>query len=434
MNSRPVILHAGGTDPSGGAGLAADLKSTAALGGHGCLAVTAVTVQNSGRVESWFPVPPEAAAAQIRMICEDGTPDAVKSGMLGSPEMVEALADCLEKYLEGIPYVLDPVMVAGSGDGLAYEGLEKQIARFLLPRSNLVTPNLDEAEAFTGRAVRTKEQMEDAARHILDMGAKAVLLKGGHLHGDPADLLLLKGLKRWFPGRRIVSENVHGTGCTLAASAATFLGAGHDVETAVEKALVYLKSAIAGSFSRLMGTIPGHFPPMGPLPAGTNNSSFYHTPRFCPGCGGELTYSEPHPLCSRCGLVFYRNPLPAVILLVREGNRYLIARRAAPPAKGELCFPGGFVDLRESPDEAAARELKEETGLKALKLSLKGSDKDITDYGSVVLYTFNVDKWEGLPEPADDVLELQWMELESIPSLAFEAHNRILHCLKRKED
>ncbi|PIE53003.1 bifunctional hydroxymethylpyrimidine kinase/phosphomethylpyrimidine kinase [Candidatus Fermentibacteria bacterium] len=434
MNSRPIILHAGGTDPSGGAGLAADLKSTAALGGHGCLAVTAVTVQNSGRVESWIPVSPEATAAQIRMICEDGTPDAVKSGMLGSPETVEIIADSLNKYLEGIPYVLDPVMVAGSGDGLASEGLEKYIAGLLLPRSTLVTPNLDEAEALTGREVRTGEQMEDAAKRIMDMGAEAVLLKGGHLKGEPADLLMLKGVKRWFPGSRIVPENVHGTGCTLAASAATFLGAGYDTEKAVEKALIYVKSAIAGSFSRKLGTLPGHFPPMGPLPVKTNNSSFYHTPRFCPGCGGELADAEPHPLCSRCGLVFYRNPLPAVILLIRQGNRYLIAKRAAPPAKGELCFPGGFVDLRESPDEAAARELKEETGLKALKLSLKGSDKDITDYGSVVLYTFNVDKWEGSPEPADDVSELQWMELESIPSLAFGAHNRILHCLRRKED
>jgi len=320
VKSRPLILHIGGTDPSGGAGLAADLKSTAALGGHGCIAVTAVTVQNSGRVESWFPVPAEAITRQLKITCEDGLPDAVKSGMLGSCEAVEAVSAVLQKEMSGVPYILDPVMVAGSGDELARGGLEKHIAKHLLPRATLVTPNLDEAEAFTGKTVRTMQQMEEAASEIMDMGASGVLLKGGHLNGEPSDFLLLPHMQKWFPGKRIVPGKVHGTGCTLASSCATLIAAGYSTEKSVEKALQYLRAAISGSWAREKGTLLGHFPPMGPVPEVHDGSSFYRTPRFCPACGGQLADKLPHPLCTRCGLVFYRNPLPAVILILRDSK------------------------------------------------------------------------------------------------------------------
>ncbi|MCK5786344.1 MAG: bifunctional hydroxymethylpyrimidine kinase/phosphomethylpyrimidine kinase [Candidatus Sabulitectum sp.] len=425
MNSRPVILLTGGTDPSGGAGLAADIKSCAALGGHGYICVTAITVQNSGGVTSWTPVSPEIITDQMQTTCDDGLPDGLKTGMLGSRAAVIAVAEVIKNRMSGVPYVLDPVMVAGSGDGLAEESLETAIKEYLLPLATLVTPNLDEAEAFTGKTVRSRVAMEAAALEIRAMGAENVLLKGGHLKGKPADVLVTKQGITWFPGTRIVPGKVHGTGCTLASSCATLLAAGYTPERAVGNALAYLRGAIAGSFQRDLGTLLGHFPAMGPSPDRIDGSAFYKKPRFCPACAGELIKTEPHPVCSRCGLIFYRNPLPAVILLLQMNGEVLLARRAAAPAKGELGFPGGFVDLGESPETAAARELKEETTLTGASFELIGADMDHTDYGSVVLYIYQVRDWKGVPEAADDVSELLWTKIEDIPGLAFSAHDRL---------
>lgn len=426
VKSRPVILIAGGTDPSGGAGLAADIKSCAALGGHACIAVTALTIQNSGGVSSWKSVPPETIASQMETTCDDGLPQGVKTGMLGSEGAVKAVARVIRMRLSGVPFVLDPVMVAGSGDGLAEESLEESITEYLIPLATLATPNLDEAEALTGRTVRDRTAMESAAREIQSKGAVNVLVKGGHLSGDPADVLVTRRGVTWFPGSRIVPGKVHGTGCTLASSCATLLAAGYPVERAVDRALTYLRSTIAASFQRDLGTLPGHFPGMGPLPGAEDGGAFYKTPRFCPACSGELLKLSPHPVCRRCGLVYYRNPLPAVILVLEQNGKLLLARRAFPPAMGELGFPGGFIDLGESPEEAASRELEEETNLKDATFELTGSDKDHTDYGSVVLYIYKVTNWQGEPVPSDDVSELKWMSPENIPPLAFAAHDRLV--------
>ncbi|MCK5034727.1 MAG: bifunctional hydroxymethylpyrimidine kinase/phosphomethylpyrimidine kinase [Candidatus Sabulitectum sp.] len=430
MNSRPVILLTGGTDPSGGAGLAADIKSCSALGGHGCICVTAVTVQNSGGVDSWIPVPPHTIADQMNATCNDGLPDGIKTGMLGSQAAVKAVADVISKRLNGIPYVLDPVMVAGSGDGLAEESLETAIREYLLPLATLVTPNLDEAEAFTGKPVRDRTAMEKAALEIRAMGAESVLVKGGHLEGEPADVLATSAGITWFQGSRIIPGKVHGTGCTLASSCATLLAAGYTPEKAVSKALVYLRGAIAGSFKRELGTLLGHFPAIGPLPENTDSSAFYRTPRFCPACAGELVKAEPHPICSRCGLIFYRNPLPAVVLVLKKNGKVLLARRAAAPAKGELGLPGGFIDLGEGPETAARRELMEETKLTGDSFELIGTDADHTDYGSIVLYIYEVVNWRGTPEASDDVSELLWKEIENVPQLAFPAHDRVIDKMK----
>ncbi len=432
MNSRPVILFAGGTDPSGGAGLAADIKSCSALGGHGCICVTAITIQNSGGVDSWIPVQPAKIADQMTATCDDGLPDGVKTGMLGSREAVEAVASVLRNRLADIPYVLDPVMVAGSGDGLAEESLEDAIIEHLLPLATLVTPNLDEAEAFTGKPVRDRDAMEKAAVQIRAMGAQNVLLKGGHLEGEPADVLVSSSGVTWFPGNRIIPGKVHGTGCTLASACATLLAAGYSPERAVGNSLAYLRGAIAGSFSRDLGILLGHTPPMGALPGVTNGGAFYKTPRFCPSCAGELVKTDPHPVCGRCGLVFYRNPLPAVILVLENRGKVLLARRAMAPAKGELGFPGGFIDLGESPEMAAMRELKEETTLTGASFELIGSDMDHTDYGSVVLYIYKVRNWQGTPQPLDDVAELLWTEVGEIPGLAFQAHDRLAERIKNE--
>lgn len=426
MNSRPVLLIAGGTDPSGGAGLAADIKSCSAMGGHGCICVTAITIQNSGGVDSWRSVSPEIITAQMETTCDDGRPDGVKTGMLGSSAAVKAVAGVIRKRLSTIPYVLDPVMVAGSGDGLAEDSLEAAIRKDLLPLATLVTPNLDEAEAFTGKPVRSRAAMEKAALEIRRMGAENVLLKGGHLKGEPADALVTASGITWFPGRRIIPGKVHGTGCTLASACATLLAAGYTPERAVSRALAYLRGAIAGSFRRNLGVLLGHFPAMGPLPGNTDGGAFYKTPRFCPACAGELVKGTPHPICSRCGLIFYRNPLPAVILVLEKDGKVLLARRAAAPAKGELGLPGGFVDLGEAPEAAAERELREETTLTGGSFELIGADMDHTDYGSVVLYIYKVRNWQGTPKAADDVSELLWTKLEDVPGLAFPAHDRVV--------
>ncbi|MCD4707132.1 MAG: bifunctional hydroxymethylpyrimidine kinase/phosphomethylpyrimidine kinase [Candidatus Sabulitectum sp.] len=430
MNSRPVILFAGGTDPSGGAGLAADTKSCSAMGGHGCICVTAITVQNSGGVDSWKPVSPGIITAQMKTTCDDGTPDGVKTGMLGSSAAVKAVADFIREKLSTVPYVLDPVMVAGSGDDLAEDNLKAAIKKQLLPLATLVTPNLDEAEALTGKPVRDRTAMEKAALAIKAMGAENVLLKGGHLEGEPADVLVTSNGVTWFPGSRIIPGKVHGTGCTLATACATLLAAGYTPERTVNNSLVYLRGTIAGSFKRDLGVLLGHFPAMGPLPGKTDGGAFYKTPRFCPACAGELVKSAPHPLCGRCGLVYYRNPLPAVILVLEKNGKVLLARRAAAPAKGELGFPGGFVDPGETPETAAARELKEETTLTGASFELIGADMDHTDYGSVVLYIYRVRNWQGTPEASDDVSELLWTKLEDVPGLAFSAHNRVAKKIK----
>lgn len=431
MNSRPIILLVGGTDPSGGAGLAADIKSCSALGGHGCICVTATTVQNSGKVESWEPVSQISIKEQIEVTVEDGLPNAIKTGMLGSTKTVQTVAKVIKAKLSSIPFVLDPVMVAGSGDTLAEESIEDSVKKHLLPLATLVTPNLDEAESLTQKRVRNRAEMETAAKEIQQMGAQNVLLKGGHLEGKPADVLLTREHKLiWFQGERIIPGKVHGTGCTLASSCATLMGAGYSVEESVSKALAYLRGAITASFERKLGTLIGHFPGMGCIPKETSSSSFYSTPKFCPACAGELTNSKPHPICSRCGLIFYRNPLPAVVLILEKDNKIMLARRGHAPAKGELGLPGGFVDLYETPEEAAARELEEETSLTGATFELFGADKDYTDYGSVVLYIYRVKNWKGQPAAADDVSELLWSELNDVSSLAFPAHDRVIKKLK----
>ena len=432
MNSRPIILLVGGTDPSGGAGLAADIKSCSALGGHGCICVTATTVQNFGKVKSWEPVNQNSIKEQMEVTIEDGLPAAIKTGMLGSANTVKTVAEVIRTKLNSIPFVLDPVMVAGSGDNLADESIEESVIKYLLPLATLVTPNLDEAEAFTGKRVRNKFEMEAAAKEIQQMGAENVLLKGGHLEGAPSDVLVTKDELIWFPGERIVPGKVHGTGCTLASSCATLLGAGYPPKESVTQALAYLRGAITASFERKLGTLIGHFPGMGSIPKEPNRSSFYSTPKFCPACGGELIKSLPHPICSRCGLIFYRNPLPAVILVLQKDNKIMLARRAMAPAKGELGLPGGFIDLHETPMEAAARELEEETSLTGATFELIGADQDHTDYGSVVLYIYSVKDWNGQPEAADDVSEILWRDLDKVYNLAFRAHDRVIELLKKE--
>lgn len=430
---RPVVVLAGGTDPSGGAGLAADIKTVGALGCHGCLAVTAVTVQNSFGVRRWRPESGELFTGQLEAICDDCAPSAVKSGMLGGGEIAGRLADCLEGPLADVPYVLDPVLVAGSGDSLHGSDLQEVVVRRLLPRAQLVTPNLDEAEALTGERVRTRRDMEMAGAELLKMGAGAALVKGGHLEGEPADFLALPGGGAWFPGRRIYPGKVHGTGCTLGSALAAHLALGYSMRQAAASSLVYLRSAIRDGVMLRGGPVPGHLPSSGPMPGGTDGEAFYLPWRFCGRCGGALRSGGTGPaVCPDCGMVAYRNPLPAVTLTVLREGRLLLVRRAVAPAKGELCLPGGFLELKETVEECARRELLEETGLRAGLLRLTGTEVDNTAYGGVVLAVMEVLEFQGDLRAGDDASEALWVPLGEIPGLAFPAHDRVVSRLREE--
>lgn len=429
-----VVLLVGGTDPSGGAGLAADLKAVAAAGCHGCMAVTAVTVQSAGRVHSWTPVEPSCIAGQIEACLEDGAPGAVKSGMLGTTGALDALASALAGGLAGVPYVLDPVLTAGSGDSLHGKGLSGGIIEKLLPLCTLCTPNLDEASALSGIEVRDRRSMEEAGKRILAMGPEAVLVKGGHLEGPPADLLVKHGGMEWMEGRRIVRGKVHGAGCTLASSTAARLALGYELTDAVRGARTYLAQTLGSSFARRTGRLLGHLPPAGPAHPSHDAEAFYLPPRFCIRCGAALCRdSGPtgHPACPACGLVSYRNPIPAVTLVVRRGGEILLARRAKAPYRGELSLPGGFLEIGETVVECAARELREETGLEAGSFSLLGVETDSTAYGAVVLAVMEAAGWTGEAVAGDDASELAWHGLDDVPPLAFRAHERIVSGLAR---
>lgn len=430
----PVVLLVGGTDPSGGAGLAADLKSVAAAGAHGEIAVTAITFQNSGSVEGWEPVPPGSLSRQIGAVLADGLPGAVKSGMLGGAGAVRELASFLRGSLAGIPYVLDPVLVAGSGDLLHEGGMPDLVRGVLVPLSAVCTPNLDEAEALTGRPVRDRASMERAAADIASMGAGAVLVKGGHLPGDPADFLLNGGEGRWFEGRRTYPGKLHGTGCTLASGIAARLAAGFTTAEAVGGSLHYLRQAAGSWFERANGVLLGHFPAAGPRGAG-DSTAFYSMPRFCGRCGVPLSgaASTGHLSCPSCGYVHYRNPLPAVTVAAAEGGRVLLVERACNPGKGFHCLPGGFLELGETVAECARRELLEETGLSASSMLLAGVETDLTEYGGIMLAVMRASGLSGTPVPGDDASAVGWFPFDSVPDLAFDAHARIIESLRRTE-
>ena len=427
-----VILFAGGTDPSGGAGLPADLKTASVLGFHGCPAVTAVTVQNSGNVLSWKAVSSEIFVEQLKAVCDDGPVAGVKSGMLGSTENAAALAGFISEELRGIPYVLDPVLAAGGGGSLTGSGMIGTMRDLLVPLCTLCTPNIDEAETLSGIAIANTEDMIEAGRAIIRMGAGAVLVKGGHLAGDPVDLLVTKKGYTEFSGSRITVENVHGTGCTLAAAAAALLAAGFSMETAIRDARLFVRRVIARRIGRVHGNLPGHSPGAGPLPVMPDGTSFYLPPAYCAMCGEQLGKSpgeHGHLFCRQCGFIHYRNPLPAVVLMVHDDEKILLVRRAVQPKKGMLSLPGGFLETGETPEECGCRELLEETGLHALDSKLLGVETDLTAYGGIMLAVMEVKDWEGTERAGDDASEVVWCPIREVPELAFSAHNRLVEKL-----
>ncbi len=231
------LLSIAGSDSSGGAGIQADLKTFAALGGYGMSAITAVTAQNTLGVTAIHAVPPEIVAAQIvAVVCDIGV-DAVKIGMLPSAATVRAVAEALRSSAPGAPIVLDPVMVASSGDRLVAADTVAAMVRELFPLATLVTPNLDEAALLLGRAITSADEMASAATDLLALGAPAVLLKGGHLPGETVTDLLAgaDGTRRSFSAPRLASRNLHGTGCTLSSAIAAGLALGRTLPDAVAR-------------------------------------------------------------------------------------------------------------------------------------------------------------------------------------------------------
>ncbi|MEY4652885.1 MAG: hypothetical protein RI884_1466 [Pseudomonadota bacterium] len=241
----PRVLSIAGSDSGGGAGIQADLKTFSALGCFGMTAITALTAQNTVGVRAIHAVPLDMLHAQIDAVVEDIGVDAVKVGMLHSAATVQAVADAIDRHaLQRV--VLDPVMVATSGATLIDREAIEVLVTQMFPRALLVTPNLDEAALLVGRPLATESDLEAAARALLARGARAVLLKGGHLAGDTvSDLLLAReGAPLWLRGPRIPSGNTHGTGCTLSSAIAAHLARGAALEDAVRAARDYVRGAL----------------------------------------------------------------------------------------------------------------------------------------------------------------------------------------------
>ncbi len=253
------VLSIAGSDSGGGAGIQADLKTFSALGCYGMTAITALTAQNTTGVQAIHGVPAVFLKAQLQSVLDDIGVDAVKIGMLHSPDVVEVVAWAIDHY--GLKQVvLDPVMVATSGDRLIAQETVAVLVSELFPRVQLVTPNLDEASLLLQKNLSQIDELQPAGLELLAMGAKAVLLKGGHLQGDVlCDVLHQSGTDaRVFQSTRTHSRNVHGTGCSLSSAIAAYLALGHDMHTAVEQARAFIRQAIASGAAVKTGE--GHGP------------------------------------------------------------------------------------------------------------------------------------------------------------------------------
>jgi hydroxymethylpyrimidine/phosphomethylpyrimidine kinase len=242
----PCVLTVAGSDSSGGAGIQADLKTMLALGVHGMSVICAVTAQNSVGVQGWWELPPEAVRAQLSSVLSDIGVQAVKTGMLASAAIVRTVADVLSGV--AAPLVVDPVAVSKHGDPLLAPDAVDEVRTRLLPLATVITPNLHEAELLTGVRVANEAGLRRAAEAVRELGPRWVLVKGGHLPGDPVDLLF-DGETEWrFASPRLSSLHTHGTGCTLASAIASFLALGEDVPDAVRKAKEFVGGAIQAGF------------------------------------------------------------------------------------------------------------------------------------------------------------------------------------------
>lgn len=251
------VLIIAGSDSGGGAGVQADIKTVTALGGYAATAITAVTVQNTLGVKAVHALPPKLVEAQARAVLDDIGADVIKTGMLGDRIMVEAVAGVLERA-HGVPAVIDPVMIAKGGAPLLADEAVGAVKSLLVPQAALLTPNAPEAEALAGIVVDSLDTMRKAGVILLSHGAKAVLMKGGHVPGDRVtDILMTAEGETLFEAERIDTPHTHGTGCTLASACATGLAQGLSIEIAVANAWAYVQEAIrhAPGFGRGHGPL-----------------------------------------------------------------------------------------------------------------------------------------------------------------------------------
>jgi hydroxymethylpyrimidine/phosphomethylpyrimidine kinase len=259
-----VVLTIAGSDSGGGAGIQADLHTFAAHGVHGTSAITAVTAQNSVEVTDWVALEPRMVVAQIDAVASDMPVAAAKTGMLANAGIVQAVADAVRRLR--LPFlVVDPVMVAKGGHRLLDPAAETAY-RALFPLATLLTPNLEEASVLVGRPVRTLEEMGQAARDLVAAGARAVVVKGGHLEGDAIDVYFDGRRTMDLPAPRIETKNTHGTGCTFSSAIAARLALGADLVEAVRGAKDYLTEAIRRSYA--VGRGHGPVDHLHPLTAG----------------------------------------------------------------------------------------------------------------------------------------------------------------------
>lgn len=262
MKKVPRAMTVAGSDSGAGAGIQADLKTFSRFGVYGTTAITAITAQNTLGVQAVYTLPPRVVAAQIDSILSDIGADAVKTGMLSCAAIIEVLAERINKW-QIANLVVDPVMVAASGDALLDREAVEALKKLLLPRALIVTPNLPEAEALSGIKL-TEDQggLEEALRRLAALGPRWVLLKGGHFGGaESVDVLFDGHTARRYSARRVDIRNPHGTGCTLAAALTACLVLGLDVPEAVARAKRYISSALAASYP-----VGGGYPPVNNLP------------------------------------------------------------------------------------------------------------------------------------------------------------------------
>jgi len=249
------VLIIAGSDSGGGAGVQADIKAVTAMGGYAATAITAITVQNTLGVHGVHPLPLDLIEAQARAVLDDIGADAIKTGMLGSREVVERVAAILDS--SAAPAVVDPVMVAKGGQSLLADDAVGAVKALMIPRAALLTPNAPEAEALTGLDVSDLDGQRRAGEFLLGLGAKAVLMKGGHIPGETVvDVLVTPTGETLLEGPRVDTRHTHGTGCTLASACAAGLAKGLPLETAVAEAWAYVAEAIR----RAPGLGGGHGP------------------------------------------------------------------------------------------------------------------------------------------------------------------------------
>lgn len=249
------VLTIAGSDCSGGAGIQADIKTITAHKMYAMSAITALTAQNTLRVSSCLNVPPEFVAEQLDRIFEDIRPDAVKIGMVSESGIIRVIAERLTRY--GAKHiVVDPVMVSTSGCRLLNEDAQEALVTCLFPLAQVITPNIPEASVLSGLTISEERDMAQAARGIARDTSCAILIKGGHLSQDAADLLLDGGKEEWFSSERIDTPNTHGTGCTLSSSIACRLAAGYSLSDSVRLAKEYLTGALKAGLALGHGSGP----------------------------------------------------------------------------------------------------------------------------------------------------------------------------------